>query len=166
MSHVFHFFYILDNFEQHHACKQVLDKSQMEGKHKVNLDTKKGILYCRQVCIRGSFCALLFTNVQKTRERAQNTKPKQRLRLGRLGFRPNIALSWFWQVINGKLCCIDINHNWVFISPVPNLFLHETWVPVPRCLIGPCVNMPFDEIKEQQNSGKIEAWCYQSQVGV
>lgn len=55
--------------------------------------------------------------------------PKERLWSGRIGFRPNIALSWFWQVINRKLCCIDINHNWVFINPVPNLCLYEIQDP-------------------------------------
>lgn len=53
----------------------------------------------------------------------------ERLWLERLGVRPNIALSWFWQVINRKLCCIDTNHDWVCISPVPNLCLHETQHP-------------------------------------
>lgn len=90
------------------------------------------------------FCEpLLFANVQKTWARAQNTKPKQRLRLGRLGFRPDIALSWFWQVINGKLCCIDINHNWVFISPGANLFLHETWGPRAKVPYRPMCKYAF-----------------------
>ena len=110
-----------------HISRCWINPKWLKGKYKVNLNTKKKILYCRQVCTSKDrfWERLWFTNVQKTPAKAYSTQPKERLWLGRIGFRPNIALSWFWHVINRKFCCIDVNHNWIFIGLVPNLCLYE-----------------------------------------